>query len=395
MKQSAAGPGAPRYPQEIKLLRFNFLTPQFPITPRDGTRRPARTALAFLVSTALVAATTLSGTSTAAFAQAAPAPLPVVQTPSAAPASAAQLDQLVAPIALYPDALVAQVLAASTYPTEVVEADRWLQQHQGLTGDALAQAVNQQSWDPSVKALIQFPSVLANMDQNLPWTTALGTAYAQQQQGVLDAVQAMRQRAQQAGTLKACPQETVLTQGSAIVIQPVEPTAVYVPQYNPWLVYGAPIPVYPGWVGVPGIYVDGPEVIFGAAIGLAAFAAFGWGWHHWGADWGGHSVFFDNRPYVSHGSAFAGHAGGFAPRPAVAHTEAAHAATGRAGFAAHRAAAGHAGFAGRGGFHPAAGGFHGGGFHGGFAGGGFHGGGFHGGGFHGGGGHGGGGHERR
>src|SRR2546430_4333938 len=112
------------------------------------------------------------------------------------------LDQLVAPIALYPDALVAQILAAATYPTEVVEADRWMQQNPGLQGDALAQAVDPQSWDPSVKALTQFPSVLAMMDKNLSWTSSLGDAYVNRQQNVLDAVQVMRQRAQQAGNLK-------------------------------------------------------------------------------------------------------------------------------------------------------------------------------------------------
>ncbi|TLY57167.1 MAG: DUF3300 domain-containing protein, partial [Gammaproteobacteria bacterium] len=116
------------------------------------------------------------------------------------------LDQLVAPIALYPDALVAQILAAATYPTEVIEANRWMQQNPGLEGDALAQAVNPQSWDPSVKALTQFPSVLDMMDKNLSWTSSLGDAYVNGQQNVLDAVQVMRQRAQQAGNLKSTPQ---------------------------------------------------------------------------------------------------------------------------------------------------------------------------------------------
>ena len=114
-----------------------------------------------------------------------------------------EADRLVAPIALYPDALVAQILAAATYPTEVVEAERWMQQHPDLKGDALAQAVDPQSWDPSVKALTQFPSVLAMMDKSLSWTSSLGDAYVNGQQNVLDAVQVMRQRAQQAGNLKS------------------------------------------------------------------------------------------------------------------------------------------------------------------------------------------------
>src|SRR3954471_17568834 len=148
------------------------------------------------------------------------------------------LAQLGAPIALYPDELVAQILGAATYPTEIVEAERWLQQQGGLKGEQLAQAVDQQSWDPSVKALTQFPSVLANLDKNLSWTSALGDAYVNQQQAVLDAVQTMRKRAQQAGNLNSTPQETVSTQASTIVIQPPNPTVVYVPTYDPWIVYG-------------------------------------------------------------------------------------------------------------------------------------------------------------
>jgi hypothetical protein len=150
------------------------------------------------------------------------------------------LDQIVAPIALYPDALVAQILAASTYPTEVAEADQWMQQHSALTGEELAKAVDQQSWDPSVKTLTQFPSVLANMDRNLSWTSALGNAYANQPQDVLNAVQVMRERAQQAGNLQSTSQETVTTEGQTIVIQPANPQVVYVPEYDPWLIYGDP-----------------------------------------------------------------------------------------------------------------------------------------------------------
>src|SRR5258707_8754060 len=108
-----------------------------------------------------------------------------------------ELQQLVAPIALYPDALVAQILAASTYPAEIVEAERWMQAHSSLKGDALAQEVNKQSWDPSVKALTQVPAVLGNMNKNLSWMSALGDAYENQAQDVLNAVQVMRQRAQQ------------------------------------------------------------------------------------------------------------------------------------------------------------------------------------------------------
>src|SRR6201988_233273 len=165
--------------------------------------------------------------------------------------TAEQLQQLVAPIALYPDELVAQILAASTYPTEIVEAERWLQQNSSLKGAQLASEVDKQSWDPSVKALTQFPSVLANMDKNLSWTSALGVAYFNDQQAVLDAVQVMRKRAQNAGTLKSTAQENVTTQGSTIIIEPANPQVVYLPAYDPWIVYGAPLAVYPGYIAGP------------------------------------------------------------------------------------------------------------------------------------------------
>jgi Protein of unknown function (DUF3300) len=163
-----------------------------------------------------------------------------------APQTPAQLQQLVAPIALYADALVAQVLAAATYPDQIVEADRWLQQHPDLKGEQLGHEVDKQPWDPSVKALTEFPSVLANMDKNLSWTSSLGDAYVNQQQDVMDAVQVMRQRAKQAGNLNSTSQQTVSQQGQTIVIEPADPQVVYVPAYDPWLVYGAPLGVWRG-----------------------------------------------------------------------------------------------------------------------------------------------------
>ena len=155
--------------------------------------------------------------------------------------TAEQLQQLVAPIALYPDTLVAQALAGSTYPSEIVEADRWLQQHPDLKGSALAQAADPQPWDPSVKALTQFPAVLASMDKNLSWTSALGDAYVNQPQDVLNAVQTLRHRAMQAGNLRTSAEEVVTVEGETIVIQPAKPDVVYVPAYDPWLVYGPPL----------------------------------------------------------------------------------------------------------------------------------------------------------
>jgi hypothetical protein len=133
-------------------------------------------------------------------------------TGQGAPMSQQELDSLVSPIALYPDALVAQILSAATFPDQVAAANTWLQQNKNLTGNALGQAVNQQSWDPSVKALTQFPSVLSNMAQNLAWTSQLGEAYHNQQSDVMAAVQQLRAQAQAAGNLKTTPQQTVTTQ---------------------------------------------------------------------------------------------------------------------------------------------------------------------------------------
>jgi len=204
-------------------------------------------------------------------------PATEVTSPSSSQAAQAawspdELNQLVAPIALYPDALVAQVVAAASYPTQIVEADRWIQQNSGLKGEELAKAADSQSWDPSVKALTQFPSVLATMDKNLSWTSALGEAYVDQPQNVLDAVQVMRQRAQQAGNLKSTPQEAVTTEGQSIVIQPADPDVVYVPEYDPWIVYGDPVEFYPDWA--PGAYFE-PGIAFGVGVGV--FGGFGWG----------------------------------------------------------------------------------------------------------------------
>jgi uncharacterized protein DUF3300 len=214
-----------------------------------------------------------------------------------------ELQQLVAPIALYPDALVAEVLAASMYPTEIVEADRWMQDHSDLKGEKLADEVNKQSWDPSVKALTQFPSVLENMDKNLSWTSTLGDAYANQQQDVTDAVQIMRQKARNAGRLNSNEQQKVTTQGNTVIIKPANPEVVYVPAYDPWLVYGAPIVAYAGWYPVPGIFFAGPTMSFGVGFGIGSFGGFGWGWNHWGYDWHRRSVIYNHNTYISHSRA--------------------------------------------------------------------------------------------
>jgi uncharacterized membrane protein YgcG len=215
-----------------------------------------------------------------------------------------QLQQLVAPIALYPDSLVAQILTASTFPDQVVEADRWVQGHPDLKGEALGQAVDPQPWDPSVKALTAFPSVLGNMDKNLSWTSSLGDAYYNQQDEIMDAVQVMRGRAQESGNLKTTPQQTVTTQDSTIVIEPASPEIVYVPAYDPWVVYGGPIVAWPGWYPYPGIWYEGPYLSFGIGFGIGFYGGYGWGWHHWGSDWHHHWVTHDHDRYDSRSRTF-------------------------------------------------------------------------------------------
>jgi uncharacterized membrane protein YgcG len=226
------------------------------------------------------------------------------QAPPYAQQTPEQLQRLVAPIALYPDSLVAQVLAAATFPDEVVEADRWVQAHPDLKGEALAQAVDQQSWDPSVKALTAFPSVLGNMDKNLSWTSSLGDAYYNQQQDVTDAVQVMRHKAEQAGNLKSTPQQVVKEEGSDIDIDPAQPDVVYVPAYNPWLVYGYPVVAWPGWYPYPGIWFGGPFLSFGLGFPIGWFGGFGWGWGHWGFDWHNHYAIYNHGRYFSRSRTF-------------------------------------------------------------------------------------------
>jgi hypothetical protein len=229
------------------------------------------------------------------------------QTPQGAPyaqQTPEQLQRLVAPIALYPDSLVAQILAASTFPEQVVEADRWVQAHPDLKGEALGQTVDQQPWDPSVKALAAFPSVLGNMDKNLSWTSSLGDAYYNQEQDVMDAVQVMRQKAEESGNLETTPQQTVTSEGPTIVIQPADPQVVYVPAYDPWVVYGGPVVAWPGWYPYPGIWYGGPYLSFGVGFGVGFFGGFGWGWGHWGFDWHDHYAIYNHDRYYSHSRTF-------------------------------------------------------------------------------------------
>jgi hypothetical protein len=228
-----------------------------------------------------------------------------------APMSPSELDALVAPIALYPDALVAQILVAATFPDQVAIADYWLQQNKELGGKALTLAVNKQSWDSSVKALTEFPSVLSNMAKNLNWISSLGEAYHNQAFDVMKAVQTLRAQAKAAGHLKSGPQITVVQQTpQTIVIEPTSPQVVYVPEYNPAVIYGVPYltPGYTvgevaaaGWLG------------FGAGIAIGALASggcCGWGWSSWNCDWHGgvvaynHAAFYGNTAW--HGGYYNG-----------------------------------------------------------------------------------------
>ena len=213
-----------------------------------------------------------------------------------------QLEQIVAPIALYPDNLLAQVLAASTYPAQVVAADQWRR----MLGNApeqqiVAGADAQTSWDPSVKALTAFPQVLAEMARNLQWTTDLGNAYYNQPQDVMQTVQVLRDRAQAAGNLQSTPQQQVTVDQGNIEVAPPTPQIVYVPQYDPWSVYGQPVSPYPGFslFGAVGSFWGPSPIQYGLGIALQAFAGAPWGWLGWGLDWSSHSVMFNHNSYCS------------------------------------------------------------------------------------------------
>jgi Protein of unknown function (DUF3300) len=224
--------------------------------------------------------------------------------PAQAPLSPDQLQQLLAPVALYPDSLLAQILTASTYPEQVAVANQWLQQMQSQgysSPDQISSAVANQNWDPSVKGLTAFPQVLAMMDQNLEWTSQLGNAYFNQPQDVMQTVQALRQRAQSAGTLQNTPQESMSYDQGAIELAPPTPDYVYVPTYNPWAAYGAPIAPYPGFsfgAFLGGFF--GAGLRFGPGIAMAAFNSSPFGLLGWTLSWLAHAVFFHHSTYFTH-----------------------------------------------------------------------------------------------
>jgi hypothetical protein len=218
--------------------------------------------------------------------QAPPAPPPPDQT-----LSTDQLNDLVAPIALYPDPLLSQVLVAATYPLEVVQAYQWVQKNPGMGGPVLTQSAQQQNWDASVQALAVFPDVLKRLNDDVAWTTNLGNAFLAQQQDVMDAVQRMRQKAQQSGKLQSTAQENVVTTTDAgqpyIDIEPANPEVIYVPVYDPVWIWGPPMWYpYPHWWWPPRSFLTGGLYFgFGGPIDMGIY--FGAGWHGWGG-WGWH-----------------------------------------------------------------------------------------------------------
>jgi len=268
--------------------------------------------------TCVAAALTVAQVQLAALAAepAAPAPAPVAA--AAAPAAAAlaeqpafspeQIEQMVAPIALYPDALLAQVFMSATYPLEIVQAARWVKKNESLKGEALDAALRDQGWDPSVKTLVLFPTVLQRMNDNLDWTQDLGDAFLAQEQEVMDTVQRLRQEAQKTGALKDTPQQKVVVEKETIIVEPAEPQTVYVPTYDPSAVYGQPAPAQPYY---PTVYqqpvattsTTDSAVAFGtgALVGGLLTAAIMWDddddwdgyhvWNHgpgyWDNDWPG------------------------------------------------------------------------------------------------------------
>ena len=194
-----------------------------------------------------------------------------------------ELEQMLAPIALYPDDLIAQILMASTYPLEIVTAARWVKANPNLKGNQLTAALEKQDWDPSVKSLVNFPSVLNMMNDKLDWTQKLGDAFLAQQKDVMNTIQKLRSKAQAQGTLKTTKEQKVVVQQQEIVIVPADPQVIYVPTYNPTVVYGAwPYPAYPPYYYYPPGYVAG-TAFFSFAAGVAVGAAWGYAWG--GCNW--------------------------------------------------------------------------------------------------------------
>lgn len=258
---------------------------------RQGKRTVFQFVLVALCSIALVPGDTLAYPSPSWAAQASS---PGNQSAKIPPD---QLDSLVAPIALYPDPLLAQTLAASTYPLEIMELQQWLEKNKNLKDKALADAVAKQPWDPSVQALAALPEVVKRLADDIQWTDDLGNAFLAQESDVMAAVQRMRKKAQGKGNLKSTSQQKVesktIDNQSVIVIEQANPQVVYVPSYDPVMVYGAPIYPYPPiYYPPPGYYAAGMAISFGVGMAMGAFWSGGWGW---GCGWGGNNNIYINN----------------------------------------------------------------------------------------------------
>lgn len=194
-----------------------------------------------------------------------------------------ELAQLLAPIALYPDDLVSQILMASTYPLEIVQADRWVKKNKQMKGDALAKALEKENWDPSVKSLVGFPSILAAMSEKLDLTTKVGDAFLSQQKDVMDTIQLLRKKAYDAGNLKTSKEQKVIVEKEVIVIKQADPEVIYVPSYSPTVVYGAWMyPAYPPYYYYPPPPPAYPAYHFAAGVAIGVAWGYAWGncnWH--------------------------------------------------------------------------------------------------------------------
>ena len=276
---------------------------------RVNTRRPKRSITRFrnrlfCAPVAMACVALLLPPSSPALAQQAESQVPTTTTPSTAdapPIPKEQLDSLVAPIALYPDGLLGQTLVASTYPLEIIQLQQWMDRNKNLKDKALADAVEKQHWDPSIQAMSAFPEVTQRLAANIQWTTELGNAFLAQQADVMEAVQRMRAKARSKGALESNAQqrvETRIVEGGeeVIVVDPANPQVVYVPSYDPMVVYGEPVYPYPPYY-YPG-YVPGMGLAFGTGLILGAAWGGNWGW---GCGWGNGDINVNwNNNHVSH-----------------------------------------------------------------------------------------------
>ena len=250
----------------------------------------------FLVRTVSLVTAVLLAAPLSPFAENGGAPPPQQSAPPRTLFSQEELAQMLAPIALYPDELVAQILMASTYPLEVVQADRWAKSHKQSAGAPLAKALENEPWDPSVKSLVNFPTVLSAMSEKLDVTAKIGDAFLSQQKDVMATIQMLRKKAQAAGNLKTTKEQTVVVEKETIIIKPADPQVVYVPTYSPTVVYGVwAYPAYPPYYYYPPPPPAYPAYSF--AAGVAVGVAWGYAWGN--CNWHGNNVYINNNQNIN------------------------------------------------------------------------------------------------